>query len=179
MPFVQGESLRTRMERETQLSLPDAIQITCEVADALQYAHARGIVHRDIKPENILIQEGHALVADFGIARAVSQAGGEKLTESGMAIGTPHYMSPEQALGGDHVDGRSDEYSVACVLYEMLIGQPPFGGPNAMAILARHSMESVPSLQVVRRPALDPPAERDQRFMQATTSLRALGRSPT
>jgi len=138
MPFVEGESLRGRLDRETQLSLPDAVQLTCEVAEALHCAHTRGIIHRDIKPENILIQEGHALVADFGIARAVSQAGGDKLTETGMAVGTPHYMSPEQALGGNHLDGRSDEYSLGCVAYEMLVGQPPFQGPTAMAILARH-----------------------------------------
>jgi serine/threonine-protein kinase len=141
MPFVEGESLRTRMDREEQLPLSDAIQLTCEIADALQCAHSRHIIHRDIKPENVLIQEGHALVADFGIARAVSQAGGDKLTETGMAVGTPHYMSPEQGLGGEHVDGRADQYSLACMLYEMLVGEPPFKGPNAMAILARHSME--------------------------------------
>ncbi|HET6796794.1 MAG TPA: protein kinase [Gemmatimonadales bacterium] len=172
MPFVQGESLRARMNRETQLSLPDTIQLTCEVADALQYAHSKGIVHRDIKPENILIQEGHALVADFGIARALSQAGGEKLTESGMAVGTPHYMSPEQALGGDHVDGRSDEYSLACVTYEMLVGQPPFSGPNAMAILARHSMEAVPSLQVVRHAIPDEVEDAVMRALEKTPADR-------
>ena len=172
MPFVEGESLRGRLEREGQLSLPDAIQLTCEVGDALQYAHARGIVHRDIKPENILIQEGHALVADFGIARAVSQAGGEQLTETGMAVGTPHYMSPEQALGREHVDGRSDEYSLACVTYEMLVGQPPFDGPNAMAILARHSMESVPSLQVVRHSIPDEVEDAIMRALEKTPADR-------
>jgi serine/threonine-protein kinase len=172
MPFIQGESLRARLVREGQLSMPDAIQLTCEVADALQYAHSKGIVHRDIKPENILIQEGHALVADFGIARAVSQAGGEKLTESGMAVGTPHYMSPEQALGGDHVDGRSDEYSLACVVYEMLVGQPPFSGPNAMAILARHSMEAVPSLQVVRHAIPDEVENAVMRALEKTPADR-------
>jgi len=172
MPFVEGESLRGRLEREGQLSLPDAIQLTCEVADALQYAHTRGIVHRDIKPENVLIQEGHALVADFGIARAVSQAGGEQLTETGMAVGTPHYMSPEQALGSEHVDGRSDEYSLACVTYEMLVGQPPFDGPNAMAILARHSMESVPSLQVVRHSIPDDVEDAIMRALEKTPADR-------
>ncbi|MBA3761386.1 MAG: serine/threonine protein kinase, partial [Gemmatimonadales bacterium] len=141
MPFIEGESLRARLDREQQLPLPDAIQITCEIADALHYAHTHRVVHRDIKPENVLIQEGHALVADFGIARAVSEAGGDKLTETGMAVGTPHYMSPEQALAGEHLDGRADQYSLACVFYEMLVGQPPFDGPNAMAILARQSME--------------------------------------
>ena len=135
-----------------------------ESADALQYAHDRGIVHRDIKPENILLMGGHALVADFGIARAVSQAGGEKLTQTGMAIGTPHYMSPEQSLGSEHVDARSDIYSLGCVLYELLIGQPPFTGPNSMAIMARHSMEVVPSLQVVRASV---PDEVEDAVMQA------------
>jgi eukaryotic-like serine/threonine-protein kinase len=172
MPFVQGESLRARLDREEQLSLPDAIQLTCEVAEALQCAHSRGIVHRDIKPENILIQEGHALVADFGIARALSEAGGDKLTETGMAVGTPHYMSPEQGLGGDHVDGRSDEYSLGCVLYEMLVGQPPFSGPNAMAILARHSMEGVPSLQVVRQSIPDDLEEVVMRSLEKTPADR-------
>src|SRR5215207_3262744 len=150
MPFIEGESLRDRLNKEQQLPIPDALQIVREAAEALQYAHERGIVHRDIKPENILLQGGHALVADFGIARAVSQAGGEKLTQTGMAVGTPHYMSPEQSLGSEHVDARSDIYSLGCVLYEVLIGQPPFTGPNSMAIMARHSMEVVPSLQVVR-----------------------------
>jgi serine/threonine-protein kinase len=139
MPFVEGESLRDRLTKEQQLPLHDALQITREAAEALQYAHEHGIIHRDIKPENILLMGGHALVADFGIARAV-EASGEKLTQTGMAVGTPHYMSPEQALGSDHVDARSDVYSLGCVLYELLIGQPPFTGPNSMAIMARHSM---------------------------------------
>ena len=164
MPFVEGESLRDRLDREQQLPLHDALQIAREAAEALAYAHERGIIHRDIKPENILLQQGHALVADFGIARAVSQAGGEKLTQTGMAVGTPHYMSPEQSLGGEHVDARSDVYSLGCVLYELLIGQPPFTGPNAMAILARHSMEAVPSLQVVRQSV---PDEVEDAVMQA------------
>jgi eukaryotic-like serine/threonine-protein kinase len=172
MPFIEGESLRARLDREAQLSLPQAIQLTCEVADALQYAHSRHIVHRDIKPENILIQEGHALVADFGIARAVSEAGGDKLTETGMAVGTPHYMSPEQGLGGNHVDGRSDLYSLACVFYEMLVGQPPFDGPNALAILARHSMETVPSLQVVRQSIPDEIEEAVMRALEKTPADR-------
>ena len=172
MPFVEGESLRARLDRETQLSLPDAIQLTCEVAEALQFAHQHGIIHRDIKPENILIQAGHALVADFGIARALSQAGADKLTETGMAIGTPHYMSPEQGLGGNHLDGRSDEYSLACVLYEMLVGQPPFEGPNAMAILARHSMEGVPSLQIVRQSIPDEVEDAIMRALEKTPADR-------
>ena len=172
MPFVEGESLRARLDREQQLPLPDAIQLTCEIADALQYAHTHRVIHRDIKPENVLIQEGHALVADFGIARAVSEAGGDKLTETGMAVGTPHYMSPEQALAGEHLDGRADQYSLACVFYEMLVGQPPFDGPNAMAILARQSMESVPSLQVVRNSIPDEVEDAVMRALEKTPADR-------
>src|SRR5207302_2969145 len=119
------------------------------VADALGYAHSLGLVHRDIKPENILFEAGHAVVSDFGIARAIAAAGGEKLTETGLVVGTPAYMSPEQAAGVE-VDGRSDLYSLGCVLYEMLVGEPPFTGPTAQAILARKSTESVPSLRAVR-----------------------------
>jgi len=154
MPFVEGESLRDRLNREQQLPLHDAVRITREAAEGLAYAHERGVVHRDIKPENIMLQNGHALVADFGIARAVDAAG-EKLTQTGMAVGTPHYMSPEQALGADHADGRSDIYSLGCVLYEVLAGQPPFDGPNSRSIMARHAMEQVPSIQVVRQSVPD------------------------
>jgi serine/threonine-protein kinase len=149
MPFVEGESLRDKLNREKQLDIGEAIRLTSEVADALHYAHKLGIVHRDIKPENVMLSGGHALVADFGIAKAVSAAGGEQLTQTGMAIGTPYYMSPEQAIG-EGLDGRSDQYSLACVLYELLAGQPPFTGPTPMAVLARHSLERVPSLQIVR-----------------------------
>ena len=150
MPFVDGESLRGKLDREKQLAIPEAIQIVRESADALGHAHSLGIIHRDIKPENILLSGGHVLVADFGIARAVDEAGGQKLTETGMAVGTPYYMSPEQAMGG-HVDSRSDVYSLGCVLYELLAGQPPFTGPTPMAVIARHSLEAVPSVQVVRQ----------------------------
>jgi serine/threonine-protein kinase len=150
MPFVYGESLRERLDRDHMLPVDFAVHVALEVADALGYAHMLGIVHRDIKPENIMISGGHALVADFGIARAVTEAGSsQKLTETGMAVGTPLYMSPEQSVG-DTVGPTSDIYSLACVLYEMLAGQPPFGGANARQIMARHAMEQVPSIQVVR-----------------------------
>jgi len=125
MPFVVGESLRTRLNREGTLPLPDALSVAEEVADALSYAHRQGVVHRDVKPENVLLSEGHALVTDFGIAKAVSSASDEPLTRTGVAIGTPGYMSPEQAAGGDDVDARSDVYSLACVIYEMLVGAVP------------------------------------------------------
>src|SRR5216117_2533021 len=151
MPFVEGESLRDRLTREKQLPLEDALRIATEVAGALAYAHSHGIVHRDIKPENIMLSAGSAVVADFGIARAVSAAGaGEHLTQTGTIIGTPAYMSPEQATGRADVDGRSDEYSLACVVYEMLVGEPPFTGPTAQAVIARHSLDLVSPPSIVR-----------------------------
>ena len=171
MPFVTGESLRDRLDREKQLSLEDAIMITREIADALHYAHGKGIVHRDIKPENILIEQGHAILADFGIARAASESG-NKLTETGMSVGTPTYMSPEQSMGGDQIDGRSDQYSLGCVLYELLAGQPPFDGNNTMAILAKHSMEAVPSLQVVRSSIPDDVEDVVMRSLEKTPADR-------
>jgi eukaryotic-like serine/threonine-protein kinase len=130
MPYVEGESLRDRLKREKQLPVEDALQISREVADALSYAHSQGVIHRDIKPENILLEAGHAVVADFGIARAVDEAGGETLTGTGHPLGTPAYMSPEQAAGSRDLDGRSDLYSLGCVLYEMLAGHPPFVGTH-------------------------------------------------
>jgi len=138
MPFVEGESLRQRLTRDGQLPLDDAIRIAREVAGALSYAHARGIVHRDMKPENILLESGHAVVTDFGIARAVREAGTESLTGAGISLGTPAYMSPEQAAGERDVDGRTDLYSLGCVLYEMLGGQPPFTGPSMPSIIRQH-----------------------------------------
>jgi serine/threonine-protein kinase len=150
MPYVEGESLRDRLDREPQLPVDDALMIAKEVAEALAYAHDHDVVHRDIKPENIMLSGGHAIVADFGIARAVSAAGGDKLTQTGLAIGTPAYMPPEQASGSGQVDRRSDIYSLACVLYETLAGQPPFTGPTAQAIMARHSLDAVPRLKIVR-----------------------------
>jgi len=149
MPFVKGESLRDRLNREGMLPIEDALQITLEVASALGHAHEKGIVHRDIKPENILLSGEHSLVADFGIARAATEAGQQKLTQTGMAVGTPVYMAPEQSTG-DAVGPTADIYSLGCMLYEMLAGEPPFSGPNAMAIMARHLMEMPPSVRVVR-----------------------------
>ena len=149
MPFVEGESLRDRLVREKQLAQEDVIRITSEVASALGYAHSRDIVHRDIKPENIMLSHGSAIVADFGIARAASAIEQQQLTQTGTVIGTPAYMSPEQSTGSD-IDGRSDEYSLACVVYEMLVGQPPFTGPNAQAIIARHSLGAVEPPSIVR-----------------------------
>ncbi|MBY0491866.1 MAG: protein kinase [Gemmatimonadaceae bacterium] len=137
MPFVEGESLRARLDREQQLSIPDAIALAREVAGALHYAHERGVVHRDIKPENILLQGGHALVADFGIALAVQQAGGQRMTQTGLSLGTPQYMAPEQAMGERTVDARADVYALGAVTYEMLTGEPPFTGPSSQAIVAR------------------------------------------
>lgn len=136
MPFIEGESLRDRLDRETQLSVDDATAITESVAAALDYAHRQDVVHRDIKPANILLHEGQALVADFGIALALSHAG-SRLTETGLSVGTPHYMSPEQAMGDRELDGRSDIYSLGCVTYEMLVGEPPHTGPSAQAIVAK------------------------------------------
>jgi len=151
MPYVEGESLRDRLEREKQLPIDDALRIAAEVADALEYAHERGVIHRDIKPENILLQRGHAVVADFGIALAASKTGGARMTETGMSLGTPTYMSPEQAMGAREVDARTDVYSLGCVLYEMLAGEPPFVGPTAQSIVAKVMTESPRSLTLQRR----------------------------
>jgi len=150
MPFVDGETLRRRMERERQLAIGDAVRIATEVADALAYAHKRGVVHRDIKPENILLHDGHSLVADFGIALAVQQAGGERMTQTGISLGTPQYMSPEQAMGDRAVDVRADIYALGAVTYEMLAGEPPFTGPTAQAIVAKVMTEKPRPLGEVR-----------------------------
>jgi eukaryotic-like serine/threonine-protein kinase len=151
MPFVPGETLRSLLERERQLPIEDALRITREIVDALAYAHSMGVVHRDIKPENVLLEAGHAVVSDFGIARAVSASGGDQLTQTGMAIGSPIYMSPEQAGGNQPIDGRADVYSLGCVLYELLTGQPPFTGLTPQAVMARHTMEAVPPPHIVRQ----------------------------
>ncbi len=151
MPYVEGESLRDRITREKQLPVDDAVRIAREVADALDYAHGHGVVHRDIKPENILLHGGHAMVADFGIALAASKSeGGTRMTETGMSLGTPHYMSPEQAMGEREITPKADIYALGCVLYEMLTGEPPFTGPTPQAIVARVMTEQPRSLTLQR-----------------------------
>jgi serine/threonine protein kinase/tetratricopeptide (TPR) repeat protein len=149
MPYVQGESLRDRLRREVQLPVDEAVRLTREVAEALDCAHRSGVVHRDVKPENILLSEGHARVADFGIARALETAGASQLTETGLAIGTPTYMSPEQASGGQ-AGARSDVYALGCVIYEMLAGEPPYTGPTLQATIAKRFLGPPPSLRAVR-----------------------------
>ncbi len=170
MPFVDGESLRDRLDREKQLPIADALRITKEIASALDYAHRKGIIHRDIKPENILLHEGQALVADFGIALAVTTTGSARMTETGMSLGTPHYMSPEQAMGERTLDARADVYALACVLYEMLVGEPPFTGPTAQAIVAR-VLTSAPEALTRRRPTT--PAHVDAAVLHALEKLPA------
>ncbi len=188
MPYIDGESLRDRLRRERQLPLDDAIRIATEVADALSYAHGHGVVHRDIKPENILLSGSHALVADFGIAKAVALAGGERLTQTGSALGTPAYMSPEQAAGDAELDGRSDIYSLGCVLYEMLAGEPPFTGPTVRALMVKHFTDPVPSVSRLR-PGVPERVERAttqalakepvDRFASASEFARALVEAPS
>ena len=169
MPLVEGETLRARMDREQQLPLDDALTIAREVADALSYAHGRGVIHRDIKPENILLEGGHAIVADFGIALAAPGIERQALTRTGMAIGTPPYMSPEQALGEKSLDQRSDLYALACVLYEMLAGQPPFTGPTAEVIARQHLLVEAPRVTNLR-PTVHPAV--------ADAIARSLAKSP-
>ena len=170
MPYVEGESLRDRLTRETQLPIADAVRIATEVASALDYAHRRGVIHRDIKPENILLHDGQALVADFGIALAVSTAGGTRMTETGMSLGTPHYMSPEQAMGDRTLDARTDLYALGCVCYEMLVGEPPFTGPTAQAIVAKVMTEKPASI-VARRDRV--PASVEEAVLTALEKLPA------
>jgi serine/threonine-protein kinase len=150
MPYVEGETLRDKIDREKQLGVEEAVEITRSVAAALDYAHRQNVIHRDIKPENILLHDGQALVADFGIALALSHAGGARLTETGLSIGTPHYMSPEQAMGDRELDARSDVYSLGAMLYEMLAGDPPYTGSTAQAIVAKVITEKAPSVTVHR-----------------------------
>ena len=168
MPFVDGESLRDRMTREGQLPVGDALRLIAQVADALTYAHAKGVVHRDIKPENILLSGGYAKLADFGIALAAGPSD-HKLTQTGLALGTPMYMSPEQMAGDATLDGRSDLYSLGCVLYEMLAGVPPYAGANAQALMAKRFTEDAPRITTQR--ATVPP-------MVELVLARALARDP-
>src|ERR1700693_328869 len=142
MPYVEGESVRQRLDKERQLPVSDAVRIATEVASALDYAHSHGIIHRDIKPENILLHDGSAIVADFGIALAVTQAGGTRMTQTGISLGTPQYLSPEPAIGERTITARSDIYSLGVVTYEMLSGRPPFTGPNAQSIVAKVMSEA-------------------------------------
>ncbi len=187
MPYVEGESLRDRLRREGPLSVEDALRIARQVADALSYAHHHGVIHRDIKPENILLQAGHAVVSDFGIARAMTAAGGDELAEARFVLGTPAYMSPEQATGATELDGRSDIYSLGCLLYEMLASQPPYSGATAQEILARHTLDPVPTVKarraavpeavarVITRALAKQPADR---FATATQFAMALAAPP-
>ncbi|MGH7512807.1 MAG: protein kinase domain-containing protein [Gemmatimonadales bacterium] len=158
MPFVEGESLRGRLTREKQLPIGEAVRIATEVASALDYAHRHGVIHRDIKPENVLLHDGQALVADFGIALAASKAGGSRMTETGMSLGTPHYMSPEQAMGQREITARSDVYALGAVTYEMLLGEPPFTGPTAQSIVAKVMTEK-PAPLTARRETVPPEVE--------------------
>ncbi len=151
MPYIEGESLRDRLDREKQLPVADAVRLAGEVAGALDYAHRHGVIHRDIKPENILLHDGRATVADFGIALAASSAGGSRMTETGMSLGTPHYMSPEQAMGERELDARTDIYALGCVLYEMLTGEPPFNGPTAQAIVAKVMASEAEPVTTIRK----------------------------
>jgi TolB-like protein/Flp pilus assembly protein TadD len=169
MPYVENGSLRQRLQRDGQLGIPEAVRITRDVADALAYAHDQGIIHRDVKPENILFEGEHPVVVDFGVARAASTAAGDHLTGEGTVVGTPDYMSPEQASGDSDIGAATDQYALACVLYEMLAGQPPFTGSNTRAILARHVVDRVPPLATVR-PGVPPPVRR--------ALMRALAKAP-
>jgi DNA-binding SARP family transcriptional activator len=184
MPHVEGETLRRRLEREGSLPPADAVHIASEVADALSYAHAQGVIHRDIRPENVLLQSGHALVADFGIARALESSGGDQISAMGMVLGHPAYMSPEQARGVSDLDTRSDIYSLGCVLYEMLAGEPPFTGATSAAVLARKTADPTPSLRTacpavsegveraVMKALAKRPADRFRTAAEFSTALR-------
>ena len=184
MPFVEGESLRDRLTREKQLPVEDAVKLGRDIAAALDYAHRHGVVHRDIKPENVMLHEGEAIVTDFGIAKAVSAAGGESLTQTGLAVGTPAYMSPEQASGEGEPDGRSDVYSLGCVLFEMLAGTAPFTGSTVQALITKRFTEPVPSVRAARKEVTGElelvvtkalAREPAQRFDTAAQVVQALG----
>ena len=184
MPYVEGETLRERIDRDQQLPIEEAVRIATSIAEALDYAHRQGVIHRDIKPANVLMLEGKPVISDFGIALAVGAAGGGRLTETGLSLGTPHYMSPEQATGDQSVGAATDAYALGCVLYEMLVGEPPYTGPNAQAVLgqiiignavsALEKRSSVPpNVDAAIRKALEKlPADR---FSSAQDFVRALG----
>ena len=196
MPYVEGESLRERLDREGKLDIREAVRLTDQVASALSYAHESGLVHRDIKPENILLARDQAVVADFGIARAVEAAGGERLTGTGLAVGTPAYMIPEQAVADKNVETRSDVYALGCVVYEMVSGRAPFEGATPQEMLAKHAVDTAPSLRTgdpsiplfleraVERALAKRPADRFQTagaFAEALTSemvVARVGRRP-
>jgi len=191
MPFVEGESLRDRLARDRQLPIADAIRILREIADALSYSHARGVVHRDIKPANVMLQGRHAIVTDFGVAKALSASGGDKATTVGIAVGTPQYMAPEQAMGQDNVDHRADIYALGILGFEMITGQPPFDAANAQAMLAAHVMEAPRDIAKLR-PGLPPllgelimrclakqPADRWQSADEIVTRLELVGATPS
>jgi eukaryotic-like serine/threonine-protein kinase len=167
MPVVQGQSLRERLDAQRQLPIADAVRIASEVAGALDHAHRVGIVHRDVKPENIMLQDGHVLVADFGIGKAISDTTADTLTQIGMSVGTPAYMSPEQAVG-EEVDGRSDLYSLGWVLYEMLIGEPPFTGPTMQAVIAKRFVQTPADVTALREGVPRPVARALQQALQRT-----------
>ncbi|HYW29853.1 MAG TPA: serine/threonine-protein kinase, partial [Gemmatimonas sp.] len=170
MPLVTGETLRVRLERERQLPIADAVRIAREVASALDYAHRQHVIHRDIKPENILLHDGQAIVADFGIALAVQSAGGARMTQTGLSLGTPQYMSPEQAMGERTIDARSDIYALGAVTYEMLAGDAPFTGSSVQAIVAKVLSEKPTSLRVLRDTV---PAHVEQAVFNALAKLPA------
>src|SRR5687767_1297074 len=169
MPVVEGETLRDRLLREGQIPVDESLQITRGIASALDYAHRQNIVHRDIKPENVMLQDGEALVMDFGIAKALSLASTDTLTQTGMMVGTPAYVSPEQAAGEAVLDGRSDQYSLGCVFFEMVSGRKPFVGSTAQAILSRRFSDPVPSLRSIHAETTD---------HVETALLRALAKEP-
>src|SRR6266540_1409397 len=183
MPLVSGESLRDKIDREKQLPMDEAARITCEIAEALSHAHAAGVIHRDVKPENVMLSDGHALLADFGIARALDLHTGERLTSSGLIVGTSAYMSPEQASGEERIDARSDIYGLGCVLYEMLAGVQPFTGPTTQSVIAQRFTHA-PRPITTYRPAVTPrlegviqialavsPADRYQRVQDFAAAL--------
>ena len=191
MPFVEGETLRDRLVRERQLPVNDAVRVLREMADALSYSHHRGVVHRDIKPANVLLSGRHAIVADFGVAKALRAAGGDTLTTVGIAVGTPQYMAPEQAMGQQDVDHRADIYSLGLLGYEMLAGRPPFEAPTAQALLAAQVIEAPPDIMLAR-PGLPPllgeaimrclaknPADRWQSAEELLARLELIGATPS